>query len=145
MTTFEHITDVANEPIPPPEEAELELVPGAEPEPQTQWQLVRRRFFRHKAAVVSLVVLITIFVMCFGAKWIAPYPKNQQDLLAPIVGPSRHHLFGVDQLGRDYLTEVLYAGQISLKIGLAVGLSRPSSASSPAPSPATSASSWTTS
>jgi len=122
MTTFEHITDVANEPIPPPEEAELELVPGAEPEPQTQWQLVRRRFFRHKAAVVSLVVLLTIFVMCFGAKWIAPFPKNHQDLLAPIAGPSRDHLFGVDQLGRDYFTEVLYAGQISLKIGLAVGL-----------------------
>jgi peptide/nickel transport system permease protein len=123
MTTFEHIADVENEPIiPPPEEAELELVPGAEPEAQTQWQLVRRRFLRHKAAVISLVVLIIIFVMCFGAKWIAPEPKNHQDLLAPIVGPNWHHLFGVDQLGRDYFTEVLYAGQISLKIGLAVGL-----------------------
>ena len=122
MTTFEHITDVADEPIPPPEEAELDLVPGAEPEAQTQWQLVRKRFFRHKAAVVSLVVLATVFVACFGAKWIAPFPKNQQDLLEPIVGPNRDHLFGVDQLGRDYFTEVLYAGQISLKIGLAVGL-----------------------
>ena len=74
MTTFEHIADVENEPIiPPPEEAELELVPGAEPEAQTQWQLVRRRFLRHKAAVISLVVLIIIFVLCFGAKWIAPW------------------------------------------------------------------------
>jgi len=40
----------------------------------------------------------------------------------PTIGPTRAHWFGVDQLGRDYYTEVLYAGQISLKIGLAVGL-----------------------
>ncbi len=121
MTTFEHIADVANEPLPPAEDVELDLVPGAEPEPRTQWQLFRKRFFRHKAAVVSLVILLIIFVLCFGAHWTAPFPKNHQDLLTPIVGPSRHHLFGVDQLGRDYFTEVLYAGQISLKIGLAVG------------------------
>ena len=128
MTTFEHTRPTSpNEPHPRRlEEAELRasMGPGSRSRTgrPTQWQLIRRRFFRHKAAVISLVVLIVIFVMCFGAKWIAPYPKNQQDLLAPVVGPSRHHLFGVDQLGRDYFTEVLYAGQISLKIGLAVGL-----------------------
>ena len=35
-------------------------------------------------------------------------------------GPSAKHWFGTDELGRDQLTEILYAGQISLKIGLAV-------------------------
>ncbi len=34
--------------------------------------------------------------------------------------PSLDHLMGTDRLGRDLLTEILYAGQVSLSIGLAV-------------------------
>jgi peptide/nickel transport system permease protein len=51
---------------------------------------------------------------------VAPFPKNHQDLLLGPVGPRAAHWFGTDELGRDQLTELLYAGQISLKIGLAV-------------------------
>jgi peptide/nickel transport system permease protein len=108
--------------LPEPDEGDLELVVGADPVPRSQFQLVTRRFFRHRMAVIGLVVLTTIVLLCFGASWIAPFPKNHQDLLAPQVGPGRDHLFGTDLLGRDYFTEVLYAGQISLKIGFAVGL-----------------------
>jgi peptide/nickel transport system permease protein len=108
--------------VPEPDEGDLELVQGAEPVARTQLQLVLRRFVRHRAAMISLAVLVIVLVCCFGARWIAPFPRNKQDLLADVVGPSRHHLFGVDQLGRDYLTETLYAGQISLKIGISVGL-----------------------
>jgi peptide/nickel transport system permease protein len=105
-----------------PDEGDLELVAGAEPRARTQRQLIVRRFVRHKAAVVSVFVLLIVMALSFGAGWFAPYPKNQQDLLADVTGPSWQHLFGVDQLGRDYFTEVLYAGQISLKIGISVGL-----------------------
>jgi peptide/nickel transport system permease protein len=126
LTTYDENIVAGEEPEVPveidEELADLELVVGAEPEPRTQWQLFRRRFFRHRLALVALIVLTLVFVLCFGARWIAPYPKNHQDLLTPVTGPSRHHLFGVDQLGRDYFSEVLYAGQISLKIGLGVGI-----------------------
>ncbi|MEO5900849.1 MAG: ABC transporter permease, partial [Ilumatobacteraceae bacterium] len=105
-----------------PDEGDLQLVVGADPVARSQFQLISRRFFRHKMAVVSLVLMLVIMFMCFGASWVAPYGENKQDLLAPVVGPSRHHIFGVDQLGRDYFSEILYAGQISLKIGLTVGL-----------------------
>ncbi len=108
--------------MPDADEGDLELVAGAEPVARSQFRLITRRFMRHKAAVVSTVLLTVVLVMCFGASWIAPFGRNKQDLLAPVVGPSLHHLFGVDQLGRDYFTEILYAGQVSLKIGLAVGL-----------------------
>lgn len=108
--------------MPEADEGDLELVAGAEPVPRSQFQLITRRFLRHKAAVFSLLMIIVLLVMCFGARWVAPFPQNKQDLLAPLAGPSRHHLFGVDQLGRDYFTEVLYAGRVSLKIGIAVGL-----------------------
>jgi len=103
-------------------EVETQLVDTAEPEPRTQWQLFRRRFLRHKLAVISLILLILLYVLSFGADWFAPYGPNEQDLLLGPVAPNGDHWFGTDQLGRDVLSRVLYAGQISLKIGFAVAL-----------------------
>lgn len=105
-----------------PDEGELQLQPGVEPVARSQWQLFLRRFLRHRMAVISLLVLVILCAMCFGASWIAPYPKNNQDLLAKVGGPSTAHWFGNDNIGRDEFTEVLYAGQVSLKIGLSVAL-----------------------
>jgi peptide/nickel transport system permease protein len=103
-------------------ETERILVEGAEPKARSQWQLFRRRFLHHKAAVIALVVLVILVVACFGASWIAPYERNEQDLANAGIGPSASHWMGTDRLGRDLLTEILYAGQISLTIGLAVAL-----------------------
>ncbi len=98
----------------------LELLGAAEPEASSQWSLFAHRFLRHRMAVVSVFLLAFLLVACFGAGWLAPYAKNQQDLLLGPVGPTPGHWFGTDELGRDQLTEILYAGQISLMIGLAV-------------------------
>jgi peptide/nickel transport system permease protein len=120
-TNVETLPGVPVEPGVPIEEG---LAEAAEPIPLSQWQLFYRRFKRHKLAVASLVVLVLLFVMCYGADWIAPFPKGQQDLTpgSENQSPSWDHLFGTDQLGRDYFSEVLYAGQVSLRIGLTVAL-----------------------
>jgi peptide/nickel transport system permease protein len=99
---------------------ELELIPGSEPIARSNWELFRRRFFRHRLAVVSIVMLVLLILVCFGAKWIAPFPKNDTNLLVTPGGPSAKHWFGTNEAGQDMLTQVLYGGQISLKIGIAV-------------------------
>jgi N-terminal TM domain of oligopeptide transport permease C len=130
-----------------PAESEVALEEGlgeaAEPIPLSQWQLFYRRFKRHKLAVASLVILILLFVLCYGADWIAPYEKGQQDLTpgSENQSPSWDHLFGTDQLGRDYFSEVLYAGQVSLRIGLTVAILSTFVGSS-VPSRGTSAGGW---
>ncbi len=99
---------------------DLELLAATEPASRTQWSLFGRRFLRHRMAVVSVFLLLFLLVVCFGATWVAPYDRNEIDLLLGPQGPSGAHWFGTDELGRDQLTEIMFAGQISLKIGLAV-------------------------
>ncbi len=105
--------------IPP---ADAPDAPQSPPVARSNWQLFRRRFFRHKMALVSIVVLATVIVACFGAPWLAPYKQGAQDLLEGSQGPSAQHWFGTDELGRDQLTEIMYAGRVSLLIGLVVAL-----------------------
>jgi peptide/nickel transport system permease protein len=72
--------------------------------------------------VLGSLILLLLFIACFGAPIFAPFPKNQQNLLLGPVPPSFEHLLGTDDLGRDYFTEILYAGQISLLLALSVAL-----------------------
>lgn len=102
--------------------ADLELQGEPEPEARSQWQLFWRRFLRHKMGVLSCGALTLLVVACFGAKWFAPFDKNEQNLLLGPTPPSADHIFGTDELGRDQLSEIMFAGQISLKIGLTVAL-----------------------
>lgn len=102
--------------------AELEAASHADPRIHSQWTLFRRRFVRHKVALVSIGVLAVLVVACFGASWIAPYSNTHQDLLLGPVPPNAQHWLGTDDLGRDQLSRLLYAGQISLKIGFAVAI-----------------------
>ncbi len=90
------------------------------PRPRSQWQLFRSRFLKHRLAVFSLVLLIFLIFACFAANIVAPFPANEQDLVIGAVGPNANHWFGTDELGRDMLSEILYAGRTSLRIGLTV-------------------------
>ncbi len=69
-----------------------------------------------RIAIVFLA--ITVFVVIF-ANFLAPYSPDQIDVLAIMQGPSWHHLFGTDELGRDILSRVMYGGRLSLTVGLA--------------------------
>src|SRR5688500_917120 len=85
-----------------------------------QWRLVWRRFRRHKLGLVGLVLLLAIAIACGLAPWIAPYPFDKQDplLIQAFPGPSPQHWLGTDELGRDVLSRLMYAGRVSLLVSL---------------------------
>jgi peptide/nickel transport system permease protein len=86
--------------------------------------IAMKRFFRHKLAVIGLVVLVIMVALAVFAPWVTPYKPNEIDLLARNQGPSMDHWFGTDRTGRDVLTRTIYAGRISLAVGVvAVGIS----------------------
>lgn len=86
---------------------------------RSPWRTALRRFLRHKAAVVSSVVLLIIVVGAVFAPWIAGHDPNAIDLTAHNAPPSAAHWLGTDSTGRDELARLLYGGRISLGVGLA--------------------------
>jgi peptide/nickel transport system permease protein len=95
---------------------------AAEGKPLSQWLLFRRRFLRHKIAVVSLVVLTLLVLVVIFAPALSKYDPVAQDLTNLRKPPDGTHWFGTDNLGRDLFARVLFAGRISLKIGFTVAI-----------------------
>jgi peptide/nickel transport system permease protein len=83
--------------------------------------LVMRRFWRHKPAVVGLIILIILILSAI----LAPFITMDPDALSVSErkqGPSAAHILGTDEAGRDVFARTLYGGRISLTIGLAATL-----------------------
>ena len=78
-----------------------------------------RRFCRHKMAVVSLVVLLTMVALVVFGPLLWKVAINEIDFGARLKGPSWSHPFGTDDLGQDIFARMLYGGRISLAVGLA--------------------------
>jgi peptide/nickel transport system permease protein len=95
---------------------------GLEVEARSQWEFARRRFFRHRLALGSLIVLLLIFGAGLFANFIAPYSYQEINLNALSAKPSVHHLFGTDSAGRDSLSRVLYGIRTSARVGILVGI-----------------------
>jgi peptide/nickel transport system permease protein len=97
---------------------------GLEPAARSQWAYARMRFFRHRLAVASLVVLVFICLAGVFAPQLAPYSYDEIDLDNATLSPRLDgwHLFGTDQLGRDYLSRVLFGVRTSLWVAVFVAL-----------------------
>jgi peptide/nickel transport system permease protein len=99
---------------------------GVELEARSQWAYVRMRFFRHRLAVASMIVLLALTVVALFAGRVAPYRYDELDLSNISSPPTLEgtHWFGTDLLGRDYLSRVIYGTRTSLLVAVLVaGLS----------------------
>jgi peptide/nickel transport system permease protein len=101
---------------------ELSYEYGLEVQARSQWAYARMRFFRHRLALGSLILLLAIFGAGLFANFIAPYTYQQINLEALSQAPSSKHLFGTDSAGRDLLSRVLYGIRTSARVGVLVGV-----------------------
>ncbi|MDX6657288.1 MAG: peptide/nickel transport system permease protein [Solirubrobacteraceae bacterium] len=88
-------------------------------------QLFWRRLRRDRVALVALTfIVLLIFVAIFApliVKLVGARPPNEQstrffDQFGSPSGPSSDKLFGVDDLGRDVFSRVLYGARVSLEV-----------------------------
>ena len=94
------------------------------------WRDAWSRLVRNPAAVFGFCLVGAFVVLAAFAPWIAPDDPRDQNLLliarGCCPGPSTHHLLGVDPLGRDELSRIIFGARFSLLIGVvavSVGLS----------------------
>jgi peptide/nickel transport system permease protein len=81
---------------------------------------VIRRFLRHRLAMLGAILILLLAVASAAAPWVAPFDPDDIDITNRYASPFvAGHILGTDDLGRDVLTRLLFAGQISLSVGIA--------------------------
>ena len=88
------------------------------------WQDARRRFFRNKAAVVSLIILFLIVLFITFVPMLMPFSYEDTDWNMMSAAPDFEsgHYLGTDSAGRDLLVRIAIGGRISLMVGIAGAL-----------------------
>ena len=107
----------------------------------TPGQMVMKRFFRNRLAVVGLIILVLMALFCFVGPLFSPYSETEIFYLDKTTGeeirmtdsarivdavlntkalPSSAHWLGTNEMGQDMFTRLMYGGRISLLVGFVV-------------------------
>ena len=94
-------------------------------EERSPFQIVLRRFVRHRLAMMSLAVRLAIFSITILAPYITSFKVDELNVnkyfvpFGTVDEPTgRIHYLGTDNIGRDYFSRLIYAGRISLTVAL---------------------------
>lgn len=81
------------------------------------------KFSRSPGSFIGSGIILMILILTIFADFIAPYPEqagayvNLKDSLKP---PSKDHIFGIDEMGRDVFTRTIYGYRLSLMLAAVV-------------------------
>ena len=90
-------------------------------------QLFWRRFRQDRVALAALGFIVFLILIAIAAPLVVqvlglPSPNTQNlnltDAFGSPLGPSSAHPFGVDQLGEDVMSRVIYGARVSLIVGI---------------------------
>jgi len=86
---------------------------------QAFWRRVRG----HRGLQAGALIVLALLAIAVFAPWLAPHDPYAQSLAHRLVPPvwapggSWDYVFGTDQVGRDYLSRLIYGTRISLIVG----------------------------
>lgn len=87
----------------------------------SSWELIGYRFKKNKLAMLGVFMFLAIVLVTLLAPIFVPYDLViQQNVREKLQGPSKDHIFGTDELGRDMFARIIYGGRISLLGGIAI-------------------------
>lgn len=89
---------------------------------RTLWQDAARRFLNNRLAVFGLAIVLFFLFLAIFADLVAPYPYDKvyfdRVLRMPFDLPG--HPLGTDEVGRDYMSRLIYGARTSMTVGIAV-------------------------
>src|SRR4030043_2251647 len=86
-------------------------------------KIIGKRFSRNRLSVIGAVIVLLLITVSLLAPFISPYDPTAIDVRHTLSPPSKTHLLGTDELGRDLLSRIIWGSRVSLKVGfVAVGI-----------------------
>jgi peptide/nickel transport system permease protein len=82
----------------------------------------RKTFLTNFALTSGALITIALVIVALAAPLIAPHDPNWQETSRRLEKPSKQHLLGLDDLGRDVFSRVVYGARVSLRVGFSVVL-----------------------
>jgi peptide/nickel transport system permease protein len=79
-----------------------------------------KRLLKNFAFSAGLLLTVTLIVIALAAPLIAPFDPDVQDTSRRLEAPSHEHLLGLDDLGRDVFSRIVFGARISLRVGFSV-------------------------
>src|SRR2546428_486399 len=84
--------------------------------------------FMNRLGKIGFVIIIAFFLVAIFAPLLAPYDPREQNVATrnqateERLKPTREHPLGLDDLGRDVLSRIIYGARISMRVGVTVVL-----------------------
>ena len=82
------------------------------------WGEAWKRLYRNKLGMLGLIIIAILVVLVVGADIFSTHDFAYQDYTVRFAYPSREHIMGADNFGRDLWSRLLHGGRISLLISL---------------------------
>jgi peptide/nickel transport system permease protein len=77
---------------------------------------IKYQLKENKLGVLAIIIIL-VLVMASILAFFSPHDPNKIVLQNRLASPNTTHLFGTDDLGRDYFTRALYGGRVSITVG----------------------------
>lgn len=79
-----------------------------------------KRLLKNFAFTSGLLLTVGLIVVALAAPLLAPFDPDVQDTAHRLQPPSHQHLLGLDDLGRDVLSRIIFGARVSLRVGFSV-------------------------
>jgi peptide/nickel transport system permease protein len=73
---------------------------------------------KNKLAIFGLIMLTLLTLAAVFAPLLATHERDKTNLREMYAPPSKEHILGTDELGRDVYTRLIYGARVSLSVGL---------------------------
>lgn len=77
-----------------------------------------RNLKKNNVALLCLYFIGFVCLVALTARWISPYPFDEQHIDHLLLSPNFQFWLGTDKLGRDLMSRIIYGSRMSMAVGI---------------------------